>query len=298
MDSSKLSALLIIVAASLWGIIGIFSRLLSDAGLTSLQTTEVRCFITAALMAAVVFVKDRSLFRIDIRDLWMFIGTGFFSIVIFNVLYFETAELVSLSMTAVLLYTAPCFVMVLSAIIFKEAVTRQKVLALVLAFMGCIFTAGLIGGGEDFNMKGFLYGLGSGAMYSLYTIIGKFALRKYDPMTLTFYTFFVAACSLFFVSDPGYILDVATGSTKALLGMLGLGIVITTVPYFLYSKGLKGLDAGKASVIAFIEPMVATVAGIVVYGETLTVFNALGILLILMSVVLLNMDFEKKTQEA
>ena len=134
--------------------------------------------------------------------------------------------------------------------------------------------------------------------YSLYTIIGKFALKKYDPMTLTFYTFFVAACSLFFVSDPGYILDVTTGSTKALLGMLGLGIVITTVPYFLYSKGLKGLDAGKASVIAFIEPMVATVAGIVVYGETLTVFNALGILLILMSVVLLNMDFEKKTQEA
>ena len=165
MKSSKLSALCIIVAASLWGIIGIFSRMLSDAGLTSLQTTEVRCFITALVMFVVLMIKDKNLIKIDIRDLWMFIGTGFFSIVIFNILYFETAELVSLSMTAVLLYTAPCFVMVLSAILFKEVITGQKVIALVLAFFGCILTAGLIGGGGDFNMKGFLYGVGSGAIY-------------------------------------------------------------------------------------------------------------------------------------
>ena len=298
MESSKLSVLFIIVAASLWGVIGVFSRLLNDAGLTSMQTTEVRCFITASIMAIVLLIKDKNLFKIDIKDIWMFIGTGLFSIVTFNILYFETAELVSLSMTAVLLYTAPCFVMVLSAIIFKEAVTRQKILALALAFLGCIFTAGLIGGGGEFSMKGFMFGLGSGATYSLYSIIGKFALRKYDPMTMTFYTFLVAAASLFFISDPLYIVDVAVSSPKALLGMLGLGIFITTIPYFLYTKGLKGLDAGKASVIAFIEPMVATMAGIVIYGEALTVFNALGIFLILMSVVLLNMNFEKKDQNA
>ena len=298
MKSSKLSALCIIVAASLWGIIGIFSRMLSDAGLTSLQTTEVRCFITALVMFIVLMIKDKNLIKIDIRDIWMFIGTGFFSIVIFNILYFETAELVSLSMTAVLLYTAPCFVMVLSALLFKEVITGQKVTALVLAFFGCILTAGLIGGGGDFNMKGFLYGVGSGATYSLYTIIGKVALKKYHPLTMTFYTFFVAAASLFLVSEPLMIMDIALSSGKALFGMLGLGILITSVPYFLYAKGLGGLDPGKASVLAFIEPMVATMAGIIVYGEALTVFNALGIFLILMSVVLLNMDFGKGSKEA
>lgn len=297
MDSSKLSVLCIVTAASLWGIIGIFSRMLSEAGLSSLQTTEVRCFITAIIMFVVLMVKDKNLIKIDIRDLWMFIGTGFFSIVIFNILYFETAELVSLSMTAVLLYTAPCFVMILSAIIFREAITGQKVLALGFAFVGCIFTAGLIGGGSDFNMTGFLYGVGSGAMYSLYTIIGKIALKKYHPMTMTFYTFFIAAASLFLVSEPLSIIDAAVSSPKTLFGMLGLGIMITAVPYFLYAKGLRGLDPGKASVIAFIEPMVATIAGIVVYGEALTFINALGIFLILMSVVFLNIDFGKKPKK-
>ena len=119
------------------------------------------------------------------------------------------------------------------------------------------------------------------------------ALKKYHPLTMTFYTFFVAAASLFLVSEPLMIMDIALSSGKALFGMLGLGILITSVPYFLYAKGLRGLDPGKASVLAFIEPMVATMAGIVVYGEALTVFNALGIFLILMSVVLLNMDFGK-----
>ena len=298
MESSKLSALCIVAAASLWGIIGIFSRLLSDAGLSSLQTTEIRCFITAVVMFIVVVLKDWRLLKIDIRDLWMFIGTGFFSIVIFNIFYFETADMVSLSMTAVLLYTAPCFVMVLSAIIFKEAVTGQKLFALAFAFLGCIFTAGLIGGAGEFNTKGFVYGLCSGFFYSLYTIIGKVALKKYSPMTMTFYTFLVAALSLFLVSDPVQIVDAAMGSMKTLLGMLGLGLVITSIPYFLYARGLKGLDPGKASVLAFIEPMVATLAGIVVYGEALTFFNALGIFLILMSVVFLNIDFGKRSQTA
>ena len=79
--------------------------------------------------------------------------------------------------------------------------------------------------------------------------------------------------------------------------MLGLGILITLIPYFLYAKGLKGMDAGKASVIAFIEPMVATIAGIAIYGEMLTFSNCLGIFLILVSVILLNMEFGVKRTE-
>ena len=62
------------------------------------------------------------------------------------------------------------------------------------------------------------------------------------------------------------------------------------MPYFLYTQGLRGLDAGVASVIAFIEPMVATIAGFIVYNEEVTFFNLLGIAMILFSVILLNFD--------
>jgi len=72
--------------------------------------------------------------------------------------------------------------------------------------------------------------------------------------------------------------------------MLALGILITLIPYFLYTYGLNRMDAGKAAVLAFVEPMVATVVGFVLFGEELGIVEAVGIALILASVVLLNTD--------
>ena len=296
MNAKSMSAALIVTAGVLWGVIGIFSRALADSGLSSMQITEVRSIITAVGIIIILLICDRRLLKIDPKDIWMFLGTGVCSIVLFNILYFETAELVSLSMTAVLLYTAPCFVMVFSIVLFKEKVTNKKILALVLAFCGCILTAGLIGGAGDFNMKGFLMGIGSGFGYSLYSIFGKYALKKYHPFTVTMYTFLVAALALMPFCDPSHIIDTAVNVKDAVWWMLGLGVVITLIPYFLYTWGLKGLDAGVASVIAFVEPMVATISGFVIYGEEVTGPSIIGILLILISVILLNLDFDNKAE--
>lgn len=287
-EVSTRSVMMVVAAGILWGVIGLFSRALNDCGLSSYQVTESRCFITAVGVMLFLLVYDRRLLKIEIRDIWLFFGTGLLSIVLFNVLYFEAAQIVSLSMTAVLLYTAPCFVLVLSVLIFKEALTAKKMLALVLAFTGCVLTAGIIGGNEAFSVKGFLMGLGSGIGYSFYSIFGKFALRKYHPFTVTFYTFLVASLSIMPFCDPWHIVEASVNVDGAIWWVLGLGILITLLPYFLYTYGLNGLDAGVASVIAFVEPMVATIAGFVVYDESVTASSFIGIILILSSIILLN----------
>ena len=294
MDKRALSVAAIVIGASFWGVIGVFSRELNDRGLSSLQVTEVRCIVTAVAIALILLIYDKRLLKIDPKDIWMFFGTGVIGIISFNVLYFEAAEIVSLSMTSVLLYTAPFFVVILSAIIFREKLTGQKGLSLVFAFAGCLLISGVIGSEQGFNAKGFMLGLGSGIGYALYTIFSKFALKKYHPFTLTFYTFFVAGVCLIPFCDIPHMTNVAMNVDGAIVWMLALGLLITTLPYFLYNFGLKGLDAGVASVMAFIEPMVATIAGFVIYSEAPTVFNLLGIAMILTAVILLNIQFEKK----
>jgi drug/metabolite transporter (DMT)-like permease len=284
------SVLMVVTAGALWGTIGLFSRALNDAGLDSFQVTEARCMITAIGLLLILGVWKRDLLKISLKDSWMFVGTGICSIIVFNILYFQTAQLVSLSMTAVLLYTAPCFVLIFSVFIFHEKLTAQKLAALVFAFVGCIFTAGIIGGSDDFNMMGFVMGIGSGISYSLYSIFGKFALKKYHALTVTFYTFLFAGVALLPFCAPWHIIEVAARVDEGLWYMLGLGLLITLIPYFLYTQGLRGLDAGVASVIAFIEPMVATIAGFIVYNEEVTFFSLLGIVMILFSVILLNLD--------
>ena len=153
----------VVIGASLWGTIGLFTRSLAPF-ISPLQMAFARCLVTVIILLAALLVLDRKLLRISPRDIWMFIGTGLFSIVFFTVSYFTTQQLVSLSTASVLLYTAPCFVVIMSAVLFKEILTRNKVLTLALAFAGCVFATGI--GMNDLNI-GVLYGIMAGFGYAL-----------------------------------------------------------------------------------------------------------------------------------
>ena len=294
MEKKAFYASLIVVAACLWGVIGIFTSELEADGLSSTQVTEVRCAVTAIGLLVVMLIRDRSLFRIEPKDIIIFVIVAAFFMA-YNVLYFEEIAIgCPLSMVSIMLYTAPFFVLILSVFIFKEELTLNKIIALGLAFVGCALAVGLVGGdGGELNMTGFWMGLGSGFTYAMYTILNKFLLKKYDPMTLTFYTFGISALFLLPFSDILGLLDIAVNVEMAAVWMLGLGLLITLLPYFLYGTGLKGLDAGYVSVLALIEPMVATVAGFVMYGQSPTTMKLCGIALVIVGVAILNLKLKR-----
>ena len=83
----------VVSAGILWGMIGIFVRRLGGYGLDSMQVVAVRVAFAAILTAVVLLVKDRSLFRIKLKDLWCFIGTGVCSIAFFNFCYFDQCRI-------------------------------------------------------------------------------------------------------------------------------------------------------------------------------------------------------------
>lgn len=294
MEKKAFYASLIVVAACLWGVIGIFTSELEADGLSSTQVTEVRCAVTAIGLLVVMLIRDRSLFRIEPKDIIIFVIVAAFFMA-YNVLYFEEIAIgCPLSMVSIMLYTAPFFVLILSVFIFKEELTLNKIIALGLAFVGCALAVGLVGGdGGELNMTGFWMGLGSGFTYAMYTILNKFLLKKYDPMTLTFYAFGISALFLLPFSDILGLLDIAVNVEMAAVWMLGLGLLITLLPYFLYGTGLKGLDAGYVSVLALIEPMVATVAGFVMYGQSPTTMKLCGIALVIVGVAILNLKLKR-----
>lgn len=283
---------LILLAAAGWGVIGLFSRPMNAAGLSSLQVTFVRSVTVAAGMGVLLLIKDRSLFRIEWRDGWIFLGTGLISIIFFNVCYFTTIQLTTLAVASILLYTAPCFVMLMSAVFFKERITAQKLAALVLAFTGCVLVSGLGAGGV--TPFGLLTGVCSGVGYATYSIFGKVALKKYHPFTLIFYTFVVSTVCLAPFAHIGAVTAALAGSGQAALAALGLGAVSTFMPYVCYTTGLESVEAGRASVLAFFEPLVATVAGIAVFHEPLGLKNAAGIALIFIAIVLLNVPLGRR----
>ncbi len=285
--TQTVSVVMIILAAVCWGTIGVFSRALSEAGASPIQITSVRCVVVASLLAGWLLVTDPGKLRVRLRDLWMFFGTGICSILFFNVCYFYTQSRTSLSVAAILLYTSPFFVMLISAVVFREKITGWKLLALAAAFSGCVLITGVLGGSEAVPLIAVLSGIGSGLGYGLYSIFGKLALRRYDILTVTAYTFIFAALGAVPFSRPAETAAIVSGSVNTAIMALLLGVLCTLIPFVLYTKGLSGIDSGKASVIAYAEPAVATITGALVFGEPITPEKLGGILLVLLAIIIL-----------
>jgi len=294
-------SVLVITAGACWGVIGIFSKRLADAGFSPVQTVFLRFGAAAVLIWLYLLVFDRGKLKMHFRDIWLFLGTGILSLTLFSTLYFTTIQLTTLSLAAVLLYTAPSFVMVLSALFFREKIGARKIAALILAFSGCVLTTGLVkailGGTLDIPLAGVLTGIGSGLGYALYSIFGTAALKKYDTVTVTAYTFLTAALALLpFCADKEFF--ALFGNDGAVSNTVGITLISTLLPYLLYTQGLKHTEAGKASVLAFSEPLVATLTGLFFFREELTLEGAAGMLLIFASILLLNLKKKDKKQPA
>ncbi len=116
---------------------------------------------------------------------------------------------------------------------------------------------------------------------------------KYKPFTITMYTFLVAAVSLIPVTKLWQKLDLLLNG-EVLLYSIGLGLIPTVIAYFLYTWGLEKTEGSKAAIIATIEPVVATLLGVFLYGEKLVAIQLAGALLILSSVIIVNLSFGKK----
>lgn len=284
--------LFVLIAGTLWGAMGIFVRGLASCGLSSIEICFVRVFVSAALMTVYFLLFNKKAMKIKLKDIWCFIGTGVFSLTFFGYCYFTTIQMTSMSVAAVLLYTSPVFVLVLSAILFKEKITKRKVICVIIAILGCAFVSGIVGSsvGLTLPVQGILYGLGSGLGYGLYSIFGRYAIkRKYSAITITYYSFLFSAVALLFMIKPTTILHkLGTGQVDInIVYVIGTAIVVTILPYIFYTLGLTKIENSKAAVVACIEPIMATVFGFLVFHEVLSFGEIVGVALVLLAIILL-----------
>ncbi len=293
-SSQIAGTLCVILAGILWGCIGIFIRQFSLT-LTSMQIVTARTLLTVCILFLVLLIFKRNLLKIKLRDLWCFIGTGVCSIIFFNYCYFKCMNMTSLSIAAVLLYTAPAIVMVISAIVFKEKITVQKISALLLALLGCVLVSGIIGTEALISKEGILVGLGAGLGYALYSIFSRAALnRGYNSLTIIFYTFLIALIGLIPITDWKSLSAEMFASTDKFLYFVMFAIVSTVLPYIFYTYGLTKLTPSKASIMASIEPVAATIVGFIFFNERPSTVAFFSIGCILFSIILLAINKENK----
>lgn len=292
---NKIAPLLIIFAACLWGLLGIFVRRFNEFGVESMSIVFIRAVLTSPMAAIIAAVTDVKQLKLRLRDIWVFAGMGLLSIIFFNYCYFTAISMMSISVAAILLYTAPVFVMILSAVIYKEKITVRKMAAMAVIMVGLVLVTGVYSGGFSVTPAGVLYGLGSALGYGMYSIFNRAAIdRGYKPLAVTAWGFAFAALFSVFFADMGAIGQMVS-VRPSMVGFAVLFAAVTSAaPYIMYSAGLKYTETGKAAIYSSIEPAAAAVFGMIFCNEKLTVPAVLGTGMILAASALCSSPTDKE----
>lgn len=285
---ARRGALYVILAALGWSTMGPLARLLNAFGLYALEISQVRLISAFLTTGVFLLLRDRSLLRIRLRDLWCFLGTGLCSLLLYCVFYFRAVERVSISIATVLTYMSPIYIMLLGALLFREKITPRKLLALILSIGGCVLVSGVLSGISG-SPDGLLAGFAAGFFYALYSIFAKFAIdRGYQTWTILFYTFGLAAIGCAFVSDWGAIGTALSARPAAIPLCLLFGVITCFFPYLFYSMGLQRIELSRASILNCVDVVSSSLLGAVLFQEYPSWSALLGIALILTAIVLLS----------
>jgi drug/metabolite transporter, DME family len=297
---SRLLGLLAVgAAASIWGTLGFFAKILYAEGVSFEALVAVRASVGwVAMLLFVLLTRGAGSLRIAGRDLLFLVPLGLVGIGAFYLLYFFTVRESTVGTAAILLYSSPAFVALLAWIFLRETLGPLRLLALALTFGG-IF---LVVGGYDPNalevsLLVLATGLLSGLTYGLYSIFGKPVAGHLEPAVILSYALGFGSVLLVLAALPtSHTLVGLSLSSYALLFMLA--VVHTALAFGLYTVGLKRLDAGQAAIVATVEPVVAGAIGVVLLGEKLTTLKVVGALLVLAGAALAQVRLEKSSHRS
>lgn len=282
-----LGMLAVAAAASTWGTLGIFSKMLYADGVSFESLVAFRAVVGwVAVMAFLLATGGARRLGVSGRDLVFLVPLGLVGIGLFYLFYFYTVRESAVGTAAVLLYSSPAFVVLLAWLFLGEGLGPAKLLALGLTVGGVFLVAGAYDPANlEVTPTVLVTGLLAGLTYGLYSIFGRPVAGRLGPAVILSYALFFGGVLLSVAAVPTLHTLAGLSLTSYAL-LLMLAVVHTTLAFALYTFGLGRLGAGRAAIVATVEPVVAGVLGTVLLGEALTVPKVVGAALVVSGAVL------------
>jgi len=246
-------------------------------------------FMSVTLLIALRFLQPIAL-RLRFRDLRFLSDFGLI-LAAFNGLWSYSVQYNGAAVATVLAYSSPAFTVLLARPILGERFTARKLIAIVLSLAGCVFVAEAYSVEQwRLNPIGIAVGLGTGVMYAVYNLGGRWSAKRFDSAwTVTAFGFLFASFALglamLFIQGPSSALSLGTAWSGWLI-LATLAVGPTIAGFGLYTLSLRYLQASVAGLIASFEPVLTAIMAVVVLGEWLNGWQMFGSALILLAVIL------------
>lgn len=300
MGRQRRGSILIALAGVLWGLNGLYVHILTDAGLGALSIVFVRYLCALVVLTPAVYAASaqahRNILAMRPEHLALCVGMGLFSNALGGVLSAYAIAQVGISVTTVLLYTAPVFGCILSWRLYGEKVGSDKLRAIACNFVGVVLVVadgGALHSGA--NPIGLAAALGYGITYSLMAVLNRPIASICHPLAVVYYGSLTAAAALALPAIGSGELPLVLQPLPALATLL-YGGVSTVLANMFYQRGMTyGVETSRVPVITSVEVAVSACIGTLVFGESLSVGKMMGIGGVLVSIFLMNAHAEPGT---
>lgn len=227
--------------------------------------------------------------RVPLGDLWQLGLLGLLGVAASNYLYYLAIQKTSVATAIILQYTAPVMVLLYMVVRGLQRPTFRRVAAVGLAVVGSGLAIGLGGrGGLSLNPVGVVAALLAAVSFSYYNIAGHDLLARYDHWMVLLYTTLSAALFWLVVNPPWRVLS-AHYSAFEWGFLLVFAMVSLLLPFSLYFAGLHYLEPTRAIVASCLEPVFSIVIAAMVLGESVKAAQAVGIIVVLAAIILVQM---------
>lgn len=282
-----------ILSATFYASIGIFVKNGISKEFSPIDLIMLQEIITIAILFIVCIIKYRNEVKLSRKMLFRLIVLGGGANSLMMILNYESYKYLSIAVATVILYTYPAIVAIISVLIFKQRITKYKVLAILGTFVGCLLVINIFSPNVivTINIKGIIFAFLSALVFAFLNMYATKILQNTTPFVVTFYNaIFTLAVLLIFNFKFVYKLkDVNLG---LLTNTTLLAVLCGIIPTILFYSALKSIGSIPTSIIGTLEIPIAAMLSFFILGDSLKFVQVSGVVLALVSVILLKFERE------
>ncbi len=302
MNTKLKGMLLVILGASMWGIMGVFVRGLYASGYSTYDVSFVRCFLAGIVFLLIKAMKQPEILKVDKKGLIVCIMYGIVAYGFSFVTYGISVERIPVAVAIVLMFMSTIWVTLLGILVFKEKLRKETIVTIIICIFGAALVSNLVGVSAGcMDIIGILTGIMNGFGVALQIMIPRYFSEKYEKDTMLIYGFLGASLMLAFFTDFSLI-RASLGSPEAgsiLWNLFGVGILCTLVANGSFVKSTQYINTTTSSILAAIEVVVGAGVGYLFFNEKLTALQIIGAIIVIIgslgSTILESLRIDKHT---
>jgi drug/metabolite transporter (DMT)-like permease len=287
---------LIVLASVTSATSGPFAKPAMDAGLSPQQVASVRIGLAAVILLAVVSVWRPEMLRVRRSDWRLLAGYGLVGVAGVQLLYFAGVSRIPIGIAMLLEFTSPVLVALWVRFVRRTVLPARMWVGTVLAMVGLAMVA-QVWDGLRLDALGMLAGVGAALCAAAYFLIGEHGASTLEPLGLVTWGMVVGAVAIFVLAPPwslpfelfGAATDFGGWRVPVWVLLVTCALVSTALAYLLSISALRDLPANVVSVLALLEPVVATSLAWLLLGQALTAVQLAGAVVLLSGATLVQL---------